>query len=244
MPLRRFGSALLAAALLACVQSAAAQTPKAVMPPQKATAKKSATLRAHRAVKAKHKIEKPVTIAEKPAPPPAPPKPNWPVDEAPAAPTVTWDSHGLRVKAANASLRQILSDISTQTGAKVEGLEQDQRVFGEFGPAPARDVLSQILHGSGYNVLMIGDQGEGTPRVIVLSARNESTAPQNQASARPQPEEEEPEPPQQQEPVVSPTMNRPMGVPINQPPPLTPQQQFMQMQQRQQEMLRQNQPQQ
>jgi hypothetical protein len=63
--------------------------------------------------------------------------------------------------ATNSSLQQILSDVSTATGVKVEGTPGDQRVYGSYGPAPARDVLSQLLDGSGYNVLMIGDQGEG-----------------------------------------------------------------------------------
>ncbi len=55
---------------------------------------------------------------------------------------------------------------------KLEGMDQDQRIFGTYGPGPARDVLSQLLDGSGYNVLMIGDRGQGTPRRIVLSAHS------------------------------------------------------------------------
>ncbi len=64
---------------------------------------------------------------------------------------------------------------------------QDQRIFGAYGPGPARDVLSQLLDGSGYNVLMIGDQGQGTPRRIVLSARPAGPAQPsgNPAQARP-----------------------------------------------------------
>ena len=84
---------------------------------------------------------------------------------------MVWDSHGLLIVASNSSLAQILKEVSTETGAKVEGMGQDQRVFGTYGPGPARDVLSQLLDGSGYNVLMVGDQGQGTPRRIVLSIR-------------------------------------------------------------------------
>jgi hypothetical protein len=90
---------------------------------------------------------------------------------------VVWDSHGLSIVAANSSLIQILKDISAATGAKVEGLGVDERIFGTYGPGQARDVISQLLDGSGYNVLMVGDQGEGTPRQIELSNRPNGPAP-------------------------------------------------------------------
>jgi hypothetical protein len=113
-----------------------------------------------------------------PAPeqPKTPEAPHWPANEHPALATVTWDSKGLRIEAENSSLQQILKDVSTATGAKVEGLGTDERVFGEFGPGQARDVLSKLLHGSGYNVIMVGDQGQGAPRQIVLSSRNSGDA--------------------------------------------------------------------
>jgi hypothetical protein len=106
---------------------------------------------------------------------PAVETPQWPINEKPGQPIVTWDSHGLSIDAANSSLQQIMKDVSTATGAKVDGMTGDQRVFGAYGPAPARDVLSQLLQGAGYNVLMIGDLGEGTPRQIVLSVRHAPT---------------------------------------------------------------------
>jgi hypothetical protein len=82
-----------------------------------------------------------------------------------------WDSQGLRIDAQNASLQQILKDFSTASGAQIEGMGSDERVFGTYGPGQARDVLSQLLQGSSYNVIMIGDQGQGAPRQIVLSMR-------------------------------------------------------------------------
>jgi hypothetical protein len=110
--------------------------------------------------------------APTPEQPKAPEAPHWPVNDHAGVATVTWDSHGLRIEATNSSLQQILKDVSTATGAKVDGLGADERVFGEFGPGQARDVLSKLLHGSGYNVIMIGDQGQGAPRQIVLSSRH------------------------------------------------------------------------
>ncbi len=131
--------------------------------------------------------------------PPTPEPPHWPANENPADASVTWDSRGLLITAQNSSLKQILDEVSAATGAKVEGLGADQRIFGAYGPGKAREVLSQLLDGTGYNVLMIGDQGEGTPRQIVLTTRNSAPATAR-ASANPVPPaanaaEEDPDPP-------------------------------------------------
>jgi len=99
---------------------------------------------------------------------------------------VVFDSRGLLIVASNSSLAQILKDVSTDTGAKVEGMGADQRIFGTYGPGPARDVLSQLLDGSGYNVLMVGDRGAGTPRRIVLTIPPGSTI-QSKATNTPAP---------------------------------------------------------
>jgi hypothetical protein len=112
----------------------------------------------------------------------------WPANEKAVPATVTWDSQGLRIEAANSSLSQILQDVATATGTKVEGYDADQRVFGDFGPGPARDVLSQLLHGSGYNFVMIGEQGQGTPRQLVLSSRHAGPATKD---VKPSPANEE-----------------------------------------------------
>jgi hypothetical protein len=127
-------------------------------------------------------------------------QPNWPVNDKPAPASVTWDSQGLSINAANSSLQQILNDVSTATGAKIEGLNSDERVFGAYGPGQARDVLSQLLHGSGYNVLLIGDQGQGTPREIVLSARQSSpqTPTANNPNNNPEEDTDADEQPQQE----------------------------------------------
>jgi hypothetical protein len=127
-----------------------------------------------------------------PVTPPIPEPPHWPVNDRPADASVTWDSHGLLIAAQNSSLKQIMNEVSTITGTKIEGLGADQRVFGAYGPGKAREVLSQLLDGSGYNVLMIGDQGEGTPRQIVLTARGGANSqPAAGANNMPAPVEED-----------------------------------------------------
>jgi hypothetical protein len=181
--------------------------------------------------------------------PAAPEPPHWPANETPAKPEISWDSHGLRIAASNASLHQILDDVSTATGAKVEGMGADERVFGDYGPGDARDVLSQLLHGSGYNVLMIGDQGEGTPREIVLSARHAAGNPNQGAANRPNSDMQDEDAPEQPEPEDQgppPQLMHPPMMPQQGPPgapgtPRTPQQLLQELQQRQQEMQNQQQ---
>jgi hypothetical protein len=148
------------------------------------------------------------------------------------------------VQASNSSLRQILDEVATTTGAKVEGLGPDERVFGNYGPGPAREVLSQILNGSTYNVLMLGDEGQGTPSEIILSERSKGAGNQTaQQAPRPSPDDDDadqvPPQPQPDEPV-----NRiPMNQPVNQPPggPMTPQQRMLELQRQQMQMQMQQQ---
>lgn len=213
--------------------------------PTAATAKKSP----------RHRTPSPApapAAVEQPAPdPPAPELPHWPVNDTPAKPAVTWDSQGLRIQATNSSLHEILNQVSADTGAKVEGIGTDERVFGEFGPGTARDVISQLLHGSSYNVLMIGDQGAGTPRQIVLSTRRtgNTSSSANRPVQQDSPDEDVPEQPEADDTPVQPPMvngRPPMQMVPQGPPgaPRTPQQVLQELQQRQQQMQDQQQQQQ
>jgi hypothetical protein len=183
-------------------------------------------------------------------PPAPPPAPNWPANDRPSDASVTWDSHGLRVVAANSSLSQIMKAISTQTGATLEGMNKDERIFGVYGPGPARDVITELLDGSGYNVLMIGDQGQGTPRQIVLTAQspagaqpaganNQSAAAQAQEEAEAE-QEAQPEPPPQEQPQAQSGAGAP-GAPAV--PVRSQQEMIQQLQQRQQQVQQQQQQQ-
>ncbi len=171
--------------------------------------------------------------------PAAPEAPRWPVNDQPGQAAVTWDSQGLRIDATNSSLQQIMKDVSTATGTKVEGMSTDERVFGAYGPGQARDVLSQLLQGAGYNVMMIGDQGHGAPRQILLSVRNtgDTQAAKNGGSAN-NSDDDAPDTDADEQPVPQPPMpGRPGFGPGG--PGRTPQQmqqmreqQMQQMQQR------------
>lgn len=175
------------------------------------TASGASSAAAHPAVKhpRKHSPAKPspavpAAQAAAPAPPPAPPKPDWPVNDKPVDATIVWDSHGLRVDAANSRLDQIMKLISTDTGAKVEGLgPSDVRIFGTYGPGPANEVISQLLNGTGYNVLMVGDQGAGAPRQILLSTAPSGPAPQNNARSSSEDDSEQDQQPTEFNPAAN-----------------------------------------
>ncbi|MGO9776782.1 MAG: hypothetical protein ACLQGT_07450 [Terracidiphilus sp.] len=192
--------ALLAAALCG-MQMLPAQTPAAAIQPNKA----HKAAHPHKRLVAAPAPAPAPPAAPTPATPPAPELPKWPADEKPAKAAIAWDSQGLRIDAANSSLEEILMEVATLTGAKLEGFDADQRVFGAYGPGPARDVLSQLLLGSGYNVVMIGDQGQGTPRRIVLSLRHAGAAT---TAANPAPANDE----------EADTDEQPQQPPQNQPP--------------------------
>lgn len=199
----------------------------------------------HRAKPSAAKTAEPTAT---PAQPQTPPTPNWPANNPPAAPTVTWDAQGLRIQAANASLRQVLNEVASTTGAKLEGLNSDQRIFGTYGPGPAKDVLSQLLHGTAYNVLMLGDLGQGAPREIVLSARGANTAstinrPTQTNSGEDDDQPEVQDEPVQPQPIQPQIMRAPEGGPPLPGPLHSPQDRLREMQRQQQEMQRQQQQQ-
>ena len=92
--------------------------------------------------------------------------------DQPAVPaTVTAGNNELTVKANNSSLAQILHQVSSKTGMQLDGLGGDERVFGKFGPAVPREVLTALLNGTSYNVVMVGDLPNGAPRELLLTRR-------------------------------------------------------------------------
>lgn len=233
---------LLSASMLASLMLSAAVI-LAALPSQAQTAtaspsKPATTTAKPRAHRLKKKLASSQPIAQTPEPPPAP---QWPINDAPKPAAVVWDSSGLRINASNSSLQQILNEVSTETGTKVVGAVPDQRIFGTYGPGDARDVLSQLLLGSGYNVLLSGDLGHGAPSQVVLSPRRAAAATAPNAANRPQqdPDDEIPDQPEQPEDEPQPQVQQPPMNPETRPgfgpngPMRTPQQVMEEMQQRQ-----------
>lgn len=206
--------ALLAVPAIPGGKNLPAQThaPQATKPAQqqKAAAKPAQPRRraaAHARAASTERPPAPEAIA---APPPASPAPIWPANQPPNKAKVSWDSRGLEIETSNSSLAQILHQVAADTGAKLQGLTQDQRIFGTYGPGPARDVLSKLLDGSGYNVFMIGGRDADAPLEVVLSA-SPPASPQTVANNRNRSNSEDDEADPPPEPPRSPPMETPFG---------------------------------
>lgn len=113
----------------------------------------------------------PAQAAQVAAPPAAPPLPQWPVNDPAQQASVTWTAQGLSIEARNSSLRQILDTVQAQIGVRIQGMDKDERVFGVYGPGQPREVLSQLLEGTDYNLLMVGNGKNGVPQQILLSEK-------------------------------------------------------------------------
>ena len=83
-----------------------------------------------------------------------------PAEPVKPALTVTYEDGMLRIRAEKATLAQVLFEVHRQTQADIAipaGAEQEQ-VIADLGPAPARDVLANLLNGSSYNFVFVGDE--------------------------------------------------------------------------------------
>jgi hypothetical protein len=82
---------------------------------------------------------------------------------------VVFTGDTLSIHADNSSLSAILHQVAGKSGMQIEGLSGDERVFGTFGPGAPRDVLADLLNGTAYNLVLLGDLGDGAPRELILT---------------------------------------------------------------------------
>jgi hypothetical protein len=114
-------------------------------------------------------------VAATPAPAPAPAPTLAPPPAAPAK--VTFADGQITVNAQNSDLSAILQQIGRTTGISIEGLGKSTRVFGVYGPASPRDVLTDLLAGSGYNFVLLGGGNGSAPAKLVLSEKTAGPLP-------------------------------------------------------------------
>jgi len=96
-------------------------------------------------------------------------------DAQPAA--VTLENGTLTVQANNSDLAQILHEVSQKSGMVIEGDVKDARVFGNYGPQNPSAILSDLLAGLGYNIMMVGSARGGAPGRLILSGRTGGPSP-------------------------------------------------------------------
>jgi len=101
----------------------------------------------------------------------------FPAEYPPQPAAVTMKGGALTIDANNSDLAQILRDMARESGMIVEGPVRDVRVFGKYGPQAPSAILTELLDGLGYNILMVGRTGNGAPERLVLSDRAGGPSP-------------------------------------------------------------------
>ncbi|HUZ97659.1 MAG TPA: hypothetical protein VMU57_22370 [Edaphobacter sp.] len=129
---------------------------------------------------------------------------------------VTYANGQLTVAASNSSLNQILRDIARETGMKITGGVNDERVFGQYGPDVPSKVLGELLDGTGSNILLVHATA-ATPAELVLTPRLGGVTPPN-----PNAYHDDPPPPRPQYPIEPEPPANPRGAPANAEPPQSP----------------------
>jgi hypothetical protein len=157
----------------------------------------------------------PVPVVQEAAPPP----PNRPYEMSPVPSQVTFEGGQLTISAPNSTLADILGQVRTRTGTKIEfpSSAAQERVAVQLGPGTPRDVLSQLLHGSPFDYILLGsEQDPNAVTQIVLTRRESATATAaaagnrpNQAPAQAEPSDEDSE----NETATQPTPPQPLAQP-------------------------------
>lgn len=122
---------------------------------------------------------------KKTLPPPLPsgtqgPVPQVPLDAIPAvAPQVTYEEGLLTIVAPNSTLGDILRSVRKHTSAEIEvPATANERVVTRLGPAPAREVMAELLNGSRFNYILLGSPADANALVrVVLVAKTPDTPP-------------------------------------------------------------------
>jgi hypothetical protein len=106
------------------------------------------------------------------------PVPQVPLDAIPAvAPQVSYEDGLLTIVAPNSTLGDILRSVRKHTSADIEvPATASERVVTRLGPAPAREVMAELLNGSRFNYILLGSPADANALVrVVLVAKTPDT---------------------------------------------------------------------
>jgi hypothetical protein len=146
---------------------------------------------------------------KKPPLPPLPSGPTGPIQQvpldlmAPVAPQVSYQNGQLTIIAPNSTLGDILRAVRKQTGAEIEVPDAKERVVTHLGPAPAAEVMAELLNGSRFNYVLLGspDEAHVLTKVVLVAKSGPDNAGANRqlAGQPPAAAMAEAQPPDQQE---------------------------------------------
>ena len=117
------------------------------------------------------------------------PVPQIPLDSIPAvAPQVSYQGGQLTIVAPNSTLADILRAVRKQTAAEIEiPANASERVVTHLGPAPAREVVAELLNGSRFNYVLLGSPTDASLLTrVVLVAKTGGDVPSGNAQAQQQ----------------------------------------------------------
>ena len=131
---------------------------------------------------------------KKPKKPPLPPLPSGPTGPiqqvpldlmAPVAPQVTYQNGQLTIIAPNSTLGDILRAVRKQTGAEIDVPDAKERVVTHLGPAPAAEVMAELLNGSRFNYILLGspDEAHALTKVVLVAKSGPDNAGANHPPA-------------------------------------------------------------
>jgi len=127
-------------------------------------------------------------VKKQPLPRPLPsgtqgPVPQVPLDAIPAvAPQIAYQDGLLTIVAPNSTLGDILRGVRKHTAAEIEiPANANERVVTRLGPAPAREVMAELLNGSHFNYILLGSAEDANLLVrVVLVAKTGPDTPTSQ----------------------------------------------------------------
>jgi hypothetical protein len=164
------------------------------------------------------------------APQPEQPAPlTMPEQMPPTPPDVSYRNGLLSIVARNSTLADVIDAVRAQTGAVIETPANagKERVMSRLGPAPPQEVLAELLNGSSYDFVILGNASGGLQHVILTqrtggveepASTAARTAGGRQPARRPVPVVEEEEP--AEEPALEETPDESREVPEDVPLPV------------------------
>lgn len=103
------------------------------------------------------------------------------IEEQPA--NVEYVNGQVAVLAENSSLSEIIRDVARRAGMAVKGTVVDERVFGTYGPAAPAEVLTELLKGTGSNMIVLAGTSHA-PELILTPKQGGPTPPKMETTDR------------------------------------------------------------